>query len=88
MWPLISSGNIASMFYLLLCASFCDKNGNLAHNNRFLLHMKRKTADKTLEQHFLKKFKAACKNSSESELKEQNMIWSVMPRALQMYHYN
>ena len=27
MWP----GNVAPMFYLLLCASFCDKNRNLAH---------------------------------------------------------
>ena len=32
---------------------------------------KRKAADKTLEQRFLKEFKAICKNSSESELKQQ-----------------
>ena len=42
----------------LLCALFCDKNGNLAHDHRFLLQTKCKAADKTLEQCFLKEFKA------------------------------
>ena len=42
------------------------------HNHRFLLQMKHKTVDKALEEHFLKEFKASCKNSSESELKQQN----------------
>ena len=38
MWPRIPSGSaVASMFYLQLFASFCDKNGNLANNHRFLL---------------------------------------------------
>ena len=70
----VQTGSITPMFYLLLCALFCDKNGNCAHNQRFLLQMKHKTADKALEQHFLKEFKATCKNSSESELKQQNEI--------------
>ena len=48
MWPWIRSGN-AAMFYPLLCTSLCDKNGNLAHHHRFLLHTKRKAWDKTLE---------------------------------------
>ena len=43
--------------------TFCEKNGNIG----FLLRMKHKAADKTLEQHFLKESKATCKNSSESE---------------------
>ena len=37
-------------------------------NRKFLLLTKRKTADKTLKQCFLKEFKATCKSSSESEL--------------------
>ena len=41
--------------------------------------MKHKAADKTLEQRFLKKFKATCKNSSESELKQQKLAtWKVI----------
>ena len=59
---------------LLLCASFCHKNGNLAHNHRSLLQMKCKREDITLEQSFLKEFKATCKNSSESELKQRKTI--------------
>ena len=47
-----------------------DKNKNLPHNHSFLLQMKRKAADKTLEQCFPKEFKATCKTSSESELKQ------------------
>ena len=35
----IHSGNIAPCF-MLLYAWFCDKNGNLALNHRFLLHIK------------------------------------------------
>ena len=35
---------------------------------------KHKTVDTTLEQHFLKEFKATCKNSGESELKQQKEI--------------
>ena len=35
------------------CASFCDKNGNRAHNRSFLLQLKRNAADRTLEQRFL-----------------------------------
>ena len=53
--------------------AFCDKNGNLAHNHKFLnMYKKCKTADKTLEQYFLHEFKATCKNASEAELKQQH----------------
>ena len=90
LWPWIPSENVAPKFYQLLCASFFDKNGNLAHNHRFLWQTKRKQADKTLEQRFLKEFKATCKNSVESELKQQqqqqqqnNLKWSVMHWAFQ-----
>ena len=62
------------MFYPLFCTSFCDKNGKLADNHRFLLQTKRKAADKALEQCFLKEFKAMCKNSDESELKQKKAI--------------
>ena len=37
------------MFYPLLCTSLFDKNGNLVHHHRFLLHTKHKAWDKTLE---------------------------------------
>ena len=39
--------------------------------SRFLLQLKHKAVDKTLEQCFLKEFKATCKTSGESELKQQ-----------------
>ena len=58
--------------YPLLCASFCDKNGNVAH--QLLLQTMRKAADKTFERHFQKEFKDTCKNSSESDLKQQRAI--------------
>ena len=70
LWPRFPSGNVAPIFYSLLCASFCDKNRNLAHSHRFLLQIN-EAADKTLEQCFLKEFKASCKNSDESELKQK-----------------
>ena len=38
----------------------------------FYPEMECRAADKTLEQYFLKEFKAACKNSGEFELKQQN----------------
>ena len=60
---------VAAIFYSLLYFSFCDKNGNLAHNDKFLLQTKCRAADKSLEQCFLKEFIAACKNSGEFELK-------------------
>ena len=40
----------------------------------FLLQTKNKAADKTLEQHFLKEFKATCEKSGESEIKQQKAI--------------
>ena len=74
MWPLIPSGNVAPMLYLLLYPSFCDENGNLALNHSFFLQTNCKAADKTLEQRFLEKFKATYKNSGEFELKQQKGI--------------
>ena len=62
-----------------LCFFFCDENGNLTHNHRFLLQTKRKAAHTTLEQRFLKEFKATCKISSESELKQQKAILRTVP---------
>ena len=50
------------------------KKGNLAPNHRFFLQTKCKAADKTLEQCFLKEFKATCKKSGESEIKQQKVI--------------
>ena len=76
------------MFYSLHCSSFCDKNGNLAHNHRFSLQRKRKAADETFEQRFLKEFKITCENSGESEMKEEKRSeirhGSVMLWALQL----
>ena len=66
------SSNVLST--VLLCALFCDKNGNLAPNHGFLLQTKRKAADKGLEKCFLKEFKATYKNSGESEQKQQETI--------------
>ena len=37
---------------------------------RFCRKTKRKAADETFEQRFVKEFKATCKKSSESELKQ------------------
>ena len=57
-----------------LCASFGVKNGNLAHNHRFSLQTKCKTANKPLEHHLPKEFKATCKIFDESEIKQQKVI--------------
>ena len=78
MWPWIPSGDVAVMFYPLRCTSFCDKNGDLVHNHRFLLYTKHKAVDNILGQRFLKEFKATCKNSCESERKQQNAIWNAL----------
>ena len=51
--------------HCFLLRSVTDKTGNLAHNHRFLLQTMGKAADNTLEQRFLKEFKASGKNSSE-----------------------
>ena len=40
------------------------------HNHRLFLQTKCKAADKTLEQYFLKEFKATCKKAGETELTE------------------
>ena len=44
--------------------------------------------DKTWEQHFLKEFKATCKNSSESELKQQksNLNCDIQVHVVQLYN--
>ena len=69
------SGNlklIVAMFYPLLWTLFAIKtyiNGfTILSQNKALI------AAKTLEQCFLKEFKATCKNFSESELKKQRPI--------------
>ena len=62
---------------MLFYASFCDKNGNLAHNHRFLLQMKCKAMDKTLGQCFVKELKAIDLpklSIGESDLKQQKGI--------------
>ena len=64
------------MCYLLLCASVATKTYDYGQEFHFYHKTKWKAADKTLEQHFLKEFKATCKNSDESELKQQE--WSKM----------
>ena len=71
MWPPMPPGNVPPVFYLLLCASFCDKNGNIPHNHMFLAQMKHKAMDKMLGQHFLKEAKARYQISGKSELKQQ-----------------
>ena len=66
------------MSYPLLYALSCDKNGNLAHHNFaawFLLQMKYKAADTTLEQCFQRNSRTYAKkirSSSESELIKNN----------------
>ena len=40
----------------------------------FLFFLKKRDVDKTLEQRFLKEFKATCKESGESDLKQQKVI--------------
>ena len=55
-----TSGNVALMVYPLFCTLFCDTNRNLNH--------------KTLQQRFLKEFKATCKDASESEVKQQKQL--------------
>ena len=50
---------------------FVIKTYDYGQDFHFYHKTKRKATDKTLEQHFLKKFKATCKNS-ESQLKQKN----------------
>ena len=64
--------NVAPMFSC--CFALCDKIYDYEQDFSFSHKMKRKASDKTLEQHFLKEFKATCKNCSEPELKQQNAI--------------
>ena len=47
---------------------FCDKNGNLAHNRRFLLQTKRKAADKTLELN----------NKKQSEMSFRSVMFAAL----------
>ena len=61
------------MFYPLFCALFAIKTYDYGKISVFIDHKtKRKAADKTLEQHFLKEFKATGKNYREFELKQQS----------------
>ena len=62
------------MFYLLLCALFSIKSYDYEQDFHLYHITKPKAADKTLEQCFLKKFKATCKNSGECELKQEKAI--------------
>ena len=63
------SQNIAPTFYPLLCALLAIKNLCLWAILRFYHKTKCKAANKALEQHYLKEFKAIFKNAGESELK-------------------
>ena len=76
MWPWIPSGNVAPMFYPLLF--ICNRNYDYGQNFPFYHKTKCKAADKTLEQSFLKEFKATGKKSGESEPKQQKGIWKVI----------
>ena len=71
MWPGIPSGNVAPMFYSLLYTSCAIKTCDYRQDFRFYHKTKCKETGKTLGQLFLKEFKATCKNSGESELKQQ-----------------
>ena len=51
-------------------------NYNYGQDFRFNHETKPKAVDKTLQQRFLKEFKATCKNSGESELKQQKVTWN------------
>ena len=55
---LSSSGNIPPMFYTLFCDSCAIKTYDYGQDFHFYRKTRRKAADKTLEQHFLKEFKA------------------------------
>ena len=69
MWPLLPPGNIAPMFYKLLCASFAMKTYDYGQYFCFCHKTKCTAAGKTLGQHFLGQFMATCQKSGESELK-------------------
>ena len=80
------SGNIiAPMLYLLLCTSFCDQNGDLAHNLKFLLEMKYKTAGKISEQQFLMEFKGLPNAKIPVNLSQYNQKLSEMHCRLVMH---
>ena len=54
----------------------CNKNYDHGQDFHFYHKTKRKAADKTLEQRFLKEFKDTCNTSGDSELKEPKMTWN------------
>ena len=58
----------------LLCASFCDNNGNLARNHRFLLQTKRKATDKNIGTTFPEEIKGHMQTFGESEIKQRKAI--------------
>ena len=73
MWPWIPLGTLLQSLIRCFVFRFVN-NGNLAHNHKFLLQTKCRAVDKSLEQRFLKEFKATCKSFSKSELKHQKVI--------------
>ena len=60
---------VASMIYLLFCASFALKTYHYGQDVCYFHKTKRKAA---LKQLFMKTFEATCKNSAESNQKQQN----------------
>ena len=77
MWLSVRSGNIfVPIFYLPLCALFCDKNGNFANNQRFLLQTRHGAADNlTLRQHFLKELKARHSKKNPNHFRTKWPLW-------------
>ena len=57
MRPCIPSGNVAPMFYPLLCTSFAIKSNDCGQDFHFCHKMKHKAADKALKKCFLQEFK-------------------------------
>ena len=65
---------MAPLLYLLFSASFAIKTYDYGQHFYFYHKTKCREMDKTLEQGSLKEFKATCKTSGESELKQQQAI--------------
>ena len=64
----------SNVLYPVFALHLQIKKHDYGHDFRFYHKtFKRKVADKTLQQRFLKEFKATCKNSIESELKQKTV---------------
>ena len=74
MWPLIPSGNVAPSIIRCFALRFVIKTEILLTIIDFYCKRSANAEDKSLEQCFLKEFKATCKNSCESKLKQQKAI--------------